>query len=105
MFEDNFKELVAYDESSPLNIKNLYFCPFLKGLKSNEKVLQWFQDKTTHLIADENIRTKLINLVKRYVMSLFGVYKESLHSHSPKQVFKVLLCPKHLFFLYTFICI
>ena len=22
----------------------------------------------------------------------------SLHSHSPKQVFKVLLCPKHLFF-------
>ena len=54
MSEDNFKGLVTYDGASPLNIKNLYFCPFLKGLKTNEKVLQWFQDETAHLIADEN---------------------------------------------------
>jgi len=71
MSEDNFKGLVTYDGASPLNIKNLYFCPFLKGLKTNEKVLQWFLDKTAHLIADDNICTKLITLVKRYVVSLF----------------------------------
>jgi len=70
MSEDNFKGLVTYERASPLNIKNLYFCPFLKGLKTNEKVLQWFLDKTAHLISDDNISTKLINLVKRYVVSL-----------------------------------
>ena len=68
---------MTYEGASPLNIKNLYFCPFLKGLKTNEKVLGWFLDETAHLIADENIRTKLISLVKRYVVSLFdGVCSE-----------------------------
>ena len=65
MSKDNFKGLVTYDGASPLNIKNLYFCSYLKGLKTNEKVLEWFLAKTAHLIADDNISTKLINLVKR----------------------------------------
>ena len=58
MSEDkHFRNLLTYDAASPLNLKNLYIPPFLKDLKDNQKLLTWFEQKTSQLIAEDNVST------------------------------------------------
>ena len=61
MSEDkHFRNLLTYDAASPLNLKNLYFPPFLKDLKDNQKLLTWFEQETSQLFAEDNVSTKLL---------------------------------------------
>ena len=77
MSEDkHFRNLLTYDAASPLNLKNLYFPPFLKDLKDNQKNLTWFEQETTQLVVEDNVSTKLLAFIKRYVVVIYGVYRE-----------------------------
>ena len=77
MSEDKyFKNLLTYDAASPFNLKNLYFSPYLKDLKDNQKLLTWFEQETSQLVAEDNVSTKLLAFIKRCVVVIYGGYRE-----------------------------